>query len=73
MPNQTDGISILVLTAIAVVAFLAYFIPTGIAMLRNHPSMASIAIVNLFLGWSLIGWVIALAWSFSAIPRTGEP
>lgn len=72
MPTQpTDGSSMLVLTAVAVVAFLIYVLPTCVAVLRDHPSVGSIAVINLFLGWSLIGWVIALAWSFSAIPRTG--
>lgn len=49
-----------------VVGFLFYFIPTIIALLRNHPNGVSILIVNFFLGWMLIGWVIALAWSCSA-------
>jgi hypothetical protein len=46
-----------------------YFLPVLIAALRAHPSGAAIFVVNLFLGWSLIGWVIALAWSLAAIER----
>jgi len=34
-----------------------------IARRRNHPQKNPILIVNIFLGWTLIGWVAALAWS----------
>lgn len=55
-----------VLTVTLVVALLIYFTPTFVAVKRDHRNVASITVVNLFLGWSLIGWVIALAWAFSA-------
>jgi hypothetical protein len=37
---------------------------------RCHPNTSPIAIVNLVFGWTLIGYVVALAWSFTAIKRT---
>ena len=47
--------------------FLAvfYFIPSLIAGFRNHRSAGSIFVINLFLGWTFLGWVIALAMSVS--------
>lgn len=51
------------LTLIALTAL--YFLPTIIAKNRRHHNFASIAIVNLFLGWSGVGWVVALALSVS--------
>lgn len=42
-----------------------YFIPSIVAVMRRHPQIAPIIIVNIFLGWTLIGFVVALAWSFS--------
>ena len=45
---------------------LLYFAPTLIAVKRDHRNMAPIAVINLLLGWSLIGWVIALAWSLTS-------
>ncbi len=30
---------------------------------RNCKAFAGIAIVNLFLGWIVIGWAVALAWA----------
>jgi hypothetical protein len=43
-----------------------YFMPTGIACLRQHKEVKSIFVVNLFLGLTGIGWIVALAWSFSS-------
>lgn len=45
----------------------AYFLPNIIAALRQHPQHGSIFVINLFLGWTLIGWVVALAMSVSHI------
>ena len=39
----------------------AYFAPTFIAIRRRIPNDTSVAVINLFLGWTLIGWVVALA------------
>jgi Superinfection immunity protein len=41
-----------------------YFLPTIIAALRHHHNTAMIAVLNFFLGWTFIGWVIFLAMSF---------
>ena len=40
------------------------FLPTYIAFGNNHPQKAAIFILNFFLGWTLIGWIIALCWAF---------
>ncbi len=46
---------------------VVYFVPTLVAMLREHHQTAAIAILNILLGWTLIGWVAALVWSATAI------
>jgi hypothetical protein len=51
-----------------VVLFL-YFVPTLIAIGREHHDAAAIALVNLLLGWSFLGWLVALVWSFTAVER----
>lgn len=40
---------------------LAYFFPTVLAVLRAVPNKGSVMVLNLFLGWTLIGWVVSLA------------
>lgn len=45
----------------SIVGLVIYFLPTIIAFKRHHNNTASIAVLNLFLGWTFIGWVIFLA------------
>ena len=46
-----------------------YLIPTIIAAIRSHHNLGSIFVINLFLGWSFIGWIVALAMSVSSVKR----
>lgn len=48
---------------------IAYFIPTIVAIGRKHASAGGIIVLNVLLGWSVIGWIVALAWAFSS-PKT---
>ena len=43
---------------------LLYFVPTVVALYRETPNKGSTIVVNIFLGWTLIGWVVALAMAF---------
>ena len=47
-----------------------YFLPTIIAKSRNVPNFGSIAVINVFLGWTLVGWVVALAMAARSVPAT---
>lgn len=38
-----------------------YFLPTIVAATRKVRHKGSVAVINTFLGWTLIGWVVALA------------
>jgi len=42
---------------------LLYFLPTFVALVRQHRHHVAIAFLNLFTGWTLIGWVAALVWA----------
>ncbi len=46
-----------------IVVFLLYFLPTIVALSRGHLSALAIFLLNLLLGWTLIGWLLALIWS----------
>lgn len=55
-------------------ALAAYFLPFLIAVRREHPSRLAILAVNVFVGWTLAGWVVALAWSLAAFtPKPIRP
>jgi hypothetical protein len=51
------------------VGLFIYFLPAFIARKRNNPNATAIFVLNLLLGWSLIGWLIALVWAFSGENR----
>lgn len=50
-----------------VVLLVVYFIPWIIAHSRKHHNELAIFLLNLFLGWTFLGWVIALIWSGTAV------
>jgi hypothetical protein len=43
--------------------FLAYMFPAVLAMCMAHRNAGAIFVLNLFLGWTFIGWVISLVWA----------
>ncbi|WP_433966468.1 superinfection immunity protein [Tunturiibacter gelidiferens] len=48
---------------------LIYWYPTLLAKRRHHNNFGSIKLVNLFFGWTFIGWVVALIWAASDTSR----
>lgn len=40
-----------------------YFLPTIIAAIKSKRDTLAIFLLNFFLGWSVIGWIIALIWA----------
>jgi hypothetical protein len=52
---------------LVIFGFILYFIPAIIAFFRAHPNRGPIMIIDLLLGWTIIGWVVSLAWSLMHI------
>jgi Superinfection immunity protein len=52
-------------TVIILVIMFLYLVPTLIAAARHRQNRIVIFNLNLLLGWTLIGWVVALVWSLS--------
>ena len=51
--------------------FVFYFLPAIIAFARSKRDAVSILVLNLLLGWTMIGWVIALVWALKQdLPMT---
>ena len=50
-------------------AAVLYFLPAAIAVLRPHQSAAAILVLNLLLGWTVLGWIVALIWSLTGARR----
>ena len=90
--NNLIAVWLLGLTAVAAYALGSglvllvvgiYFAPYIVAAERRHHNATAIFVLNLFLGWTIVGWVAALVWTFmrsepqpahaTVIPPTPHP
>lgn len=46
-------------------AALLYMLPTIIAAVQHRTNTGAIAALNVLLGWTFIGWVVALVWAMT--------
>jgi len=60
------------ISLVAMVTVAIYFVPTIIAATRKHQNSVQIFLLNIFLGWTFLGWVAALIWSTTKVdnPKT---
>jgi hypothetical protein len=63
LPGTTE---ILLILIAAFPFFILYLLPTIIAYLRKKSNLTIIFLVNFFLGWSLVGWIVSLIWALSS-------
>jgi hypothetical protein len=47
---------------------LIYFLPTIVAANRGH-DVAGVLLLNLFFGWTGIGWLAMMLWALLSAPR----
>ncbi|MDA8116310.1 MAG: superinfection immunity protein [Actinomycetota bacterium] len=64
------GAASFLVSGFGLLGLVLYFVPTIIALVRKVPNSVSVLVVNLFLGWSLIGWVVALAMAVRSKPTS---
>jgi len=48
------------------ILIISYFLPTIVARWRYHQNTLSITVLNVFLGWTVLGWIVALVWACTA-------
>ena len=68
-PSPEHDISILTGLQVTGLALAAYWLPTILVVGRKHKAPGPTIVVNAFLGWTGIGWIVALAMSLG---RTGQ-
>ena len=78
MPNLTNSPDLdrllIAALAVALVAMIAlYFLPTVIGYARQHERKGSIFLVDLFFGWTFVGWWFALIWAIVGKPEKVQP
>ncbi len=44
-----------------IVVVSAYFVPAVVAFARGVPNAGSVLVINVFLGWTVVGWVVTPA------------
>ena len=62
MENYTKALFIAIFIVISIVLILItlYFIPSIIAIKKKHKDLSKILMINIFLGWTIVGWIISL-------------
>jgi RsiW-degrading membrane proteinase PrsW (M82 family) len=65
MQVMSNGAPTTLLVLIAI-GLTIYFVPFFIAKARHHHNSDAILVLNLLLGWTLLGWIGALVWAFTA-------
>ena len=61
-----DGVGTVLFWGVVVAG---YFLPGMIAIERKHHQAAAIFMLNLLLGWTVLGWIAALVWAVSAVRK----
>ncbi|ETD27840.1 superinfection immunity protein [Helicobacter canis] len=64
LTRSVDYWSLGTFVLIIIASIFIYFLPSLIAMFSHHRDRFLILIINVFFGWSVLGWFIALIWSF---------
>jgi Superinfection immunity protein len=62
----------LVLT-IGVLLLLGSLVPALVALWRQNRQWRAMTVLNLLLGWTFVGWVVALVWAFIQPPPDAMP
>lgn len=71
MHNDASTVAGLIFLAIALAV---YFLPIIVAARRSHRQAGMVFVINLFLGWTLVGWVVALGLGHArGFPPAGLP
>jgi hypothetical protein len=66
-------VSLVIVIGLTGLSLALYLLPLLIGWARNAPDIGAIAVIDILLGWTLIGWVVALAMAFRSVPPPGAP
>jgi Superinfection immunity protein len=57
---------------LVLLVLIIYFLPSLVATNRGKKHSEAIFVLNLFLGWTILGWVAALVWSVADEPLISD-
>ena len=64
-------ITVTVLAGIVMASAACYLLPVLIGYARHVADIGAVAVINILLGWTLIGWVAALAMALRSVTPAG--
>jgi hypothetical protein len=53
-------VNLVILVGLVVGSLMLYFAPWIIGAQRHVPNVSAVIMINVFLGWTMIGWLVAL-------------
>ena len=71
--TATAGLGALLVVIGLMIALAIYLTPTLIGASRKVVNIGSVAAINILLGWTLIGWAVALAMALRTNPPHAYP
>lgn len=71
--NATEVSSTILVFVLIGLAILLWLAPTIVAVRRNMPNKGAVIVVDLLLGWTFIGWIVALAMACGSKPQPVAP
>lgn len=51
----------------SIIVILLYFIPAILAICYDNKNVVAIFALNFALGWTVIGWILALVWALAEV------
>ena len=64
-------ITVTVLGSFAMASVAFYVLPVLIGWARHVPDIGAVAVIDILLGWTIIGWVVALAMALRSVNPAG--
>jgi hypothetical protein len=71
--EASTGVAVIGVLILVIVAGCIYMLPTIVGATRKVVNIGSVAAINLLLGWTLIGWAVALAMALRTNPPHAYP
>jgi Superinfection immunity protein len=69
----SSAVSFIVVASLTCVSLALYLLPCLIGCARRAPDIGAIAVIDILLGWTFIGWAVALAMAFRSAPPSPPP
>lgn len=70
---MADTVIMITVLAVLLISVTFYVLPSIIAMARKVPNTGSVVVINILLGWTFVGWVVALAMALRSRPQPMVP